>query len=198
MAQTKVSKKELSANNYIALLTLVSLAAVVISVLIGRGLVGQAALNAKVISAKSKADKQLATNLQTAQSLVDNYHGLGSKSQLIANSLPTTPDFPALLSQFELLVAASGNRMGGIVPTPGSSAGQASADTPSNYDLTLSVNGNYDSILRLLHNIEISARPLQVTGLSMSGSTTTMSAQIEMSTFYQGEATLKPKTEEVK
>jgi hypothetical protein len=86
----------------------------------------------------------------------------------------------------------------------GSSASSASSSTglpnlsPQDYPFTMTVEGNYTGLLKLLGDLETSARPMRVSGISISGGGTSMTAEVSVDTYWQPAAQLPFGTETVK
>ena len=212
------TKTQLSNNNYLVVILLVTLL-----VLGGAGLavkvLGENAWRGmKILNAKNKAVKQLDTNVANAPQLVQSYQNLGRNSGLISNALPTTSDFPGLIALLENMSGVAGVTLKSVSPSVASAAstvgtGAAAAGTatttatsgsgPANaaaqqYSFTIAVDGSYDAIGKLMAGVETSARPMRVTSLQLSGTGKTLSAQIDLTTFYLDKAGLPFTTETVK
>ena len=208
------SKPKLSTNNLIAVSALVSLLAVVALFLVGRTLVSKAILNGKVISAKLKAEHQLDANLSTLPTLASSYQGLGNLQGVIETSMPTTPDFPALTATLESIAGQSGVELDSVAPgaaaagtatvapssTTGTSVTAASSATDSaqQYPINIAVKGTYQNVLKLLSNLQISARPFNVTAVAATGTTPEVTANIDVTAYYYNPLVLQNKTEVIK
>ncbi|MBW3538210.1 type 4a pilus biogenesis protein PilO [Candidatus Parcubacteria bacterium] len=214
MASAK-KQSNLSNNHFILVMVLVSLVTVVLSVVIGRSLVSGILLNNKVIAKKVTADNQLKDNLAAVEQLRQEYDQLGGRRRLILESLPVKRDVPGLASTLELIAGTSGLKLKSITPVeaaadtapaPPAADGNAAApapaastgeDQPTPYQVALSVEGNYTSLVNFLRNLELSARPVRVTALTATGNSASMSADLQLSSYWQAEADLTPKTEVV-
>jgi hypothetical protein len=89
---------------------------------------------------------------------------------------------------------------GDTATTSGSSStGDATqAPSPQNYAFTISVIGTYPSLMRVFSDLEASARPMRVTGLSIAGSGSSLTAQISVTTYFMDKAVLPIGTESIK
>ncbi len=207
------SKKPMSNNNYFIILLLVTLLVIGGGGLAAKSLVDSILLNTKVVTAKDKANKQLDADVTAAPQLVQAYANLGSSKQLVADALPNTSDFPAFIGMMENLSTSVGVNLKSVSPSQvgaaatagttggtGTSAANGSSLTPApqSYDLTLSLEGNYGNLQKLLKAIEQSARPMRVTAVQLSGSGSNLAMQLDVTTFYQDKATLPIKMETVK
>lgn len=194
------NKAALSTNNYILLAILITIVVVLVSALIGAKLVDQAKLNSKVISKKSQANKQLKENLDILGNLKQQYDNLGSKKQLISAAMPSMPDFPAIVSAMEVVAGTSGVKLKSVTPSIDKTdlASTPAGNGPQEFLYSVTIEGNYDNVLKFLGNVELTARPSKVISMTQSGSGNLQMVEINLVTYYQAPADLTPKTEEVK
>ena len=217
---SKVDQKKLSGNNLLIVLALVTLLVVGITALAAKAMIADIFLNNKVLTAKNTADGNLKTDLDAAPKLVDAYHALGSQAGVLADALPVTSDFPALIVEMENITNDSGvflktvgpDTLGGLsggvtpalsTPTAGSASGSTAKDDlaapPAQpYNFTLDLDGNYANLLKLLNDLETSARPMRVTSLQMTGGATDLHTSLTVTTYYMDKAKLPIGTETVK
>ena len=228
MASNKVTKQteQMSGNNLIIVLTLITFLVVGIAGLAAKALIGSITLDNKVLAAKSKANNTLQKDVDAAPKLVDAYTALGSQAGEIADGLPNTADFPGLLVLLENMSNDAGLRLKTIAPalaagslsttstaptstastssstagtTSGSTSGDASqAPQPQPFDFSVNFDGRYDTLLKLLDHLEKSARPMRITGMQITGSGSALSGQINAETYYQDKAQLPFSTETIK
>lgn len=206
MATKSDQDKTLSTNNFIIIAALVSLLALMAAVLIGRILVNQALLNTKVIQKKSAASKQLKSNLDAIGPLTSNFQNLGPTAQIARDALPTTANFPGIVSLMENVTATSGVSLktidSGVNGAPAPVAGVTTPTTPvagpQQTSFTASVNGNYGGLLAFLQNIEASARPMRVTDITLGGSANALQGAFQITSYYQPAAQLDLKMETIK
>jgi hypothetical protein len=218
-AAPKVTKKELSANNYLALVAVISVIVLIITGFIGNSLIGKIITDTKLIAGKQTAVKDLDTKLDRAPKLIEAYNQLGSRQTLIMNALPINSDFPQLVSIAESMGAAAGVQVKSVSPsaigsdaataTPVATAPAGQSDTHtaasgapaagqvSSYSFSISVTGPYVRILDMLKNIETSARPFKIGAVTFRGSSDSLSADIQITTYYQGAANIDDTTEAV-
>jgi len=76
--------------------------------------------------------------------------------------------------------------------------GQPSAQPPQVYAFTATVVGSYASLLQFFSHIQLSARPIRVTDISLTGGNAQLTADMTLTTYYQPAASLKPQLETVK
>lgn len=165
----------------------------------------------RVINARVDAEKLLKSNLAAVESLLvayENFDGaaesvLGTRdknSKIILDALPSKYDFPALTASIEKIF----NITGGLssVNITGSdleaTAEQTSSDPkPIEIPITISGKGSYDSIQRLVINIQNSIRPFKISDVSISGQQNDMNFSISMSTYYMPGKNLEINLEEI-
>ncbi|MDB5179068.1 MAG: hypothetical protein JWN01_1011 [Patescibacteria group bacterium] len=214
MATSTKARQELSNNNYFIVILLITLLVLGVTGVGAKMLIGSIVRDGKVLTAKNKASTQLEKNLVAAPKLVENFKALGTMNALIADSLPTEPDFPGLIAMMENLSAESGITLKSIAPSSGAAvattvpvAGGAApvaastrgvAPTPQTSSFNAAFDGTFASFQRLIANLEASARPVKVTSLQLSGSGGSLAVQFEGTTYYQDKATVPFRMEAVK
>ncbi|MEX2006750.1 MAG: hypothetical protein WD877_01040 [Candidatus Saccharimonadales bacterium] len=188
-------------------------------------LVSQAAYQNRLLSAKNQTVKQLETDKTSAQTLTSSYKAvfasneplnvLGAKNdfganaippdidntRLTLNALPVTYDFPALISSLSKILNASGISSPSISATDESetASNQPAADPkPIEIKFSISGNGNYDSIKRLIRDFERSIRPFDIVSLQLSGSDSFMTVGLNAVTYYQPAKTLDSGKKEIR
>jgi hypothetical protein len=207
------TKKELSTNNYIAAIMAGTLIIVIVCGLVGKGMVHSLVINTKVIAGQAQAKGNLDTKLNNIPILLNNYQNLGSAKQLIADGLPTSPDFPQIISILQGISAASGVTLSGASPaasdsvsdsattaTPAAAATTTSptSGTPTPYLFGCTVAGPYAQIVSFFQNLNLSDRPMRVTSAQFAGSTGNVSVNLTIQTYYQAEASVNDTTVPVK
>ena len=96
--------------------------------------------------------------------------------------------------------ASSAGATGGTAAAGSSdaSSGGIAAPTPQTYNFTLDLNGTYPNVLRMLSDLETSARPMRVTSMTLGGVTGALNVQLGVTTYYMDKAQLPIGTETVK
>ena len=212
----KFSNKHLQidkANQFAVIAISVSVAIVIFSIVGSMALIKQMKYQNKVISLRSKANKQLVANVKAVEPLVIAYKAfddapesvIGTKdknSKVILDALPSKYDFPALTATLEKILTERQIGIDGISGTDdevSQSAAEASGEPkPVEIPFQLAVKGNYVSIQDLISVFEHSIRPFQLTALSLSGGAGDMTVNIDAKTYFQPEKALDIKTEVVK
>lgn len=205
MAANNPKDKSLSTNSYIVVVALVSVIVLVFSFYLGRILWAQLKLNNKVISKKSVAADTLKKDLTAADQLDQNYKNLGGDVALIDAALPTSQEFDDLITTFNAMAGQSGVTLASINNSSSTSSAAPAAAAPaasgpimpSSFQVTATLNGNYDSLIKFLAASQLSARPLVATSLSLNGVTGAMTATVTYNTYYMDKADLSIKTETV-
>jgi hypothetical protein len=70
--------------------------------------------------------------------------------------------------------------------------------TPQTYPFSISFDGNYTSMLKMLGFVETSARPMRVVGLQFTGNGSSMSGELDLDTYYQAKGQLPFSKEAIK
>jgi hypothetical protein len=81
----------------------------------------------------------------------------------------------------------SGTTSGTIDTT---SAGAATPPKPQAYTFSITFESTYASLTDFLKNVELSARPMKVTNLELSGTGSALTATMNLQTYYQDKAEL--------
>lgn len=214
------TKPKLSNNNLMIVMVLISLLVVGVSALVGKALVSSILRDTKVISAKSKADKQAKEDVTSAPKLVDAYNVLGSVANTLNDALPDSKDMPGLLVTLENMSNDSGLGLKSITPAVLAIAasapisdqnGQSSAATsssaassgstvatPNPFNLVIDYDGSYPALAKFLGDIEQSVRPMKVTSVTMNGNGSALTGEIDLTTYWQSPAQLPFSTETIK
>lgn len=153
-----------------------------------KSLGGRLLLNNEIIAKKSEAQKQITANLAALDSLKREYEDLGPRRTLIADALPTTPNFPAIVSMTESLSKDSGVKLTNIAPGTDIGAGPVAGTVstgPIAYEYTATIRGGYDSFKEFLRNVELSVRPLAIRLMTITGESNSLNVELTIKTYYQ-------------
>lgn len=225
MARKEISIKHIAldkANTQMVAIVAVAAFLSIFSLVACKALWSQTRYQARVISAKEKANKQLQSNIKAVNSLVGQYSAFdaadpniigaskngtgdneGSNSKIILDALPSSYDFPALTSSIEKILTANGSKISGISGTDdqvNQETNIASIDPqpiPIPFTFTIS-DANYQSVQQLLDTLQRSIRPVQINKLQISGTTDKLSVSVEAQTFFQPAKSLEIKKQVVK
>ncbi len=200
----------------------ISLAAILttFSLVASNALLSQRSYQARVISEKEKAARQLEDNLENIKNLRDSYLVFvgtvqniiggdpklngdrnGDNAKIILDALPSKYDFPALASSLEKLLDERNFGVESIAGTD-DELSQTSQTSPSplavEIPFELTVNSNYNSLKSLIEVFELSIRPMHITALTLSGNNEATRLSISAKTYYQPAKNLDITTKEIK
>jgi hypothetical protein len=187
-------------------------------------LLGQALYQRRVINAREASAKQLDTDVKDANTLTGQYNVfLGSDSeniiggrsdagnsavppdgdngQIVLDALPTTYDFPALLTSLSKILSSDGvgaQSIGGSDQAGTVDSTPTYNPQPANIDLTLSGASTYTGAKKLLTDLERSIRPFDVTHLTLGGNESNLVISLNLTTHYQPAKTLTIPSKEIK
>jgi len=193
----------------------------IFSLVASKTLLSQMAYQNHVISEKHKALKQLKDDEAAAKSLDGSYRAFtstpqnalggnpagsgpqdGDNAKIVLDALPSSYDFPALVTSIEKLLNVNGASVGSITGSD-DALNQASNQTsatpkPIPIPFSVSVSGDYASVQKVIGQFEHSIRPMQVQSLTLSGGQDKMALSLTLQTFYQPAKTLNIGTKVVK
>lgn len=219
----KKRQQIMSANKLIFLWVIGAAVALSIFGVAAQFLFRQAAFNQKIIGAKAQTQSTLAQNIDNAQELKKKVDALLADPNLskvkanaddttlkvVLDALPTKNDPSALASSLQqVILPKSGvsltelstiNQVESTIVDPNATGEtQQIGDalfTPLNYGAT----GNYDQIKTMLHDLERTIRPINVTNISLEGTDATLRVTVQGVTYYLpersvelGKRTIKP------
>lgn len=199
-----LDKRTTSVNNYIAIMVVVSLLAILVTGFIVNLLGKEFIMNTKVIIGKQQAVSDLGKKKDNADSLMSSYENLGQRRELIEHSMPNTPDFPQIVTLVNNAAQSSGVRVKAISPNAVSLT--SAAMTPvapvegqaTPYMFGIDIEGPYARVRDFIKNLELSARPIKIDSISIRGDGDSLNVSMRGTTYYQPEATLEDKVEPVK
>ncbi len=182
-------------------------------VMASRTLLSQQGYQAKIISEKEKAKKQIDSNVAAVSSLEAAYKEFAGSSQnllggsatgqgaldgdnakLVLDALPSKYDFPALGTSLEKLLKDKGATIESITGVDDEVAQQTAADgQPGVIEIPfeLTASGQYtvlQDVVRVFDTASI--RPFQIVSLSISAQQTDLQMALSAKTFYQPERSL--------
>ncbi len=197
--------------------TLIVLAVAVIvclfSLISAKRLWSQAAFQRHVVNARRESAAALKKDVTSAKQLISNYDTViannqkadnvlggnnttsqkaqppdGDNPSIILDALPSTYDFPALISSVSHLLSSNGIINPGISGSDQSgtvSSLPAGSPSPIPIQLSISAAGNLKSIKRVINDLERSIRPFDVTNVQLSGNDDNMAVTLTMRTYFQ-------------
>jgi hypothetical protein len=225
-AQDAIEKRLKPTKSGARLVAVVAVATVIVvfSLVSARALLSQVTYNKRVLDARRDALNQLERNVEAAQSLVDQYQVFqtgnptniiggknstdpnlqppdGDNARLVLNSLPAKYDFPALISSIAKILNLNSISNQSITAKDESASVKTDPTTqPATTTITATVTGtsNYNAVKNLIHDIERSIRPFDVTKIEIKGSEGNMTVTLTINTYVQPALSLDLATKEVR
>lgn len=225
MAKHEISTKRVAiskANAQLVLIVAVASFVTVFCLIASKAVLSQNQYNARVVTAKEKAQNQLQDNIEAFDKLEKSYTSFnttstnviggiasgtadkdGPNSKIILNALPSTYDFPALTSSVEKILSDRGLKVSSITGTDDqvNQQGNTSSINPTVTEIPFSftvTGANYQAVNDLFKAMQSSIRPFVVDKLDVSGSANDMTVTVDAHTFYQPAQNLKPDLKVIK
>lgn len=210
-----------------SMLTIVAtaVAVTVFSLVSTKALLSQAAYQRRVINARHLSNSQIQQSIKQAGTLIDQYNNvfenpnaanaLGGKNdasnnstppnvdnaRLVLDALPTTYDYPALLTSIQKVLTDSGigsPSIGGSDQSTPTSSASASNPQPLPIELTISGTATYQGVQTLISSLQQSIRPFDITKLTLSGNESSMVVTLNVTTYYQPAKSLLVNSKEIR
>jgi Tfp pilus assembly protein PilO len=187
---------------------------IAVVVLVGGYLIYYLANKYTQISNVNKAQDKLLTALQANQKslkeLAPNYEAITTKNEtgisdadLILRAVPTTQNYESLLAMLEKMglesgvkvssISQTGSTATGTDATSGATASSSTEATP--FTFTVNVEGSYAAIIEFLKKTESSARVINFNSMSLNGKSSSINANLTMTTFFKPNADIESKQE---
>lgn len=164
--------------------SVVTVVVLMISLFVGRGLAAKLSTNNKILTKKRQAEQQLAKNLDAIGQLKTEYASLGPKRDLILDALPTSADFPSIVSTMENISKNAGVSLASVTPSEETSNGAVNG--LQEYSFNASITGGYNGFKSFLTNVELSLRPMTITTMKINGSSSELNVEMTLKTYFQG------------
>jgi hypothetical protein len=175
-------------------------------------LLSQVSYQRKVLHAKREAVKQLKADVSNAQQLVNNYDQVfegsdpaniiggkntkaanavppdGDNGRIVLDALPTSYDFPALITSLNNILTRDGVASPSIAGSDDSvtlNAQPTNKPQPQLVKLTVSGATNYAGAQHFIEDFERSIRPFDITNLQLSGNDSQMLITMTVNTYFQ-------------
>jgi hypothetical protein len=126
----------------------------------------------------------------------------------LADALPNDSNFPSLIVALENIANDSAVNLKSVAPSliPGiaaittapTGAESIKPPKPAPYRYTVTFDGSYASLQRMLADLELYARPMRVKSIKLTGNGTALSGTLDIQTYYQDKATLPLAKETIK
>lgn len=226
--KSKITSKSLQIDKTQSTILGVVVAATIITVFClvsAKALVSQAMYQRRVINARHASTQQLNTDIKDANTLVNQYNNVfigsgaqniiggqntsdpsamppnGNNGKIVLDALPTTYDFPALLTSLSSLLNTDGigaQSIGGSDLSSTINSQPTANPQPGNIEMTISGSGTYGSTEKLIKDLERSIRPFDITHLTLNGNESSLTTSINLTTYYQPAKTLNISGKEIK
>lgn len=188
-------------------------------------LFSQALYQRRVINARNTSTGQLNTDISNANKLISLYNNVfigsnplniiggqnattqnttppdGDNGKIVLDALPTTYDFPALLTSISKMMdtdGVGGQSIGGSDASAQIDNSPSPNPQPVPINLTISGSADYATAEKLIKDLERSIRPFDITHLTLSGSESDLSVSLDLTTYYQQAKSLSITSKEVK
>lgn len=226
--KTKIPVKRLQINKAQSRLLMVIAIATILSVFFlvsTKTLLSQAAYQKRLIDTRRDAVKQLQENVKSANSLVQNYEQVfegtsptnliggrrdpapnatppnGTNARVVLNALPSSYDFPALITSVTKILndnAISSPSISGTDESVTLVTDPEAEPQPQTVKLNVGGSGSYGNVQKLVTDLERSIRPFNISNLQIRGSDSQMFITMNVDTYFQPSKTLTIGTKEVK
>jgi hypothetical protein len=155
---------------------------------------------AEAIAKQGEAAGSIKVNNQTI-----NLSGQdGDNAKIILDALPSSYDFPALISSMEKIANQDHIPLQGVggsdqapIAAIGASTAAASQSQPVAIPFSLSAQTDYNTVKILINDMERSIRPMDLTTISFSGNGNSMQVSFQLNTYYQTPISLKITQKEI-
>lgn len=219
--QLQIDKEQSKMMAIIAIATVITIFSLVSS----RVLISQAAYQRRVINARHAAIKQIQANSSNADILINQFNNVfqgndptniiggkntndpnahppdGDNARIVLDALPTTYDFPALLTSMSNILtnnSIGSPSIGGTDQSTTFDSTPSANPRPSPIDLSITGSGTYENMQSLIKDLERSVRPFNVTRMTLSGNQSNLVLSLNMTTYYQVAKTLNTTSKEIK
>lgn len=196
------------ANSTVVIVVGIAAFVFVFSLVATKTMLGQAAYQNRIISAKRVAVNQLKTDIASTDQLKASYDAFvgttqnalggnpggsgpqdGDNAKIVLDALPSSYDFPALTTSLESLLANQGvtiTTISGTDDEVAQSTNQSSSNPQSvPIPFQIAVTGDYTGVQNVIGAFERSIRPIQVQTLDLSGNAGNLTLSVTAQTFYQ-------------
>jgi hypothetical protein len=217
----KISQAQSNATVLIA----VAVAICVFSLVSAKALLSQATYQRKVLHERRLTLTTLANDKTAAATLISQYQQVfensdpiniiggkndtstsavppdGDNARIILDSLPTSYDFPALISSVSSILANASISNPSINGTDQSATTSSEASVnplPAPIQLSVGGTGTYTSVQKVIKDFERSTRPFDITNIQLSGGASSMTFSLQLTTYYQPAKTFNVTTQEVR
>ena len=212
------------ASSSVVFVVAVATVIIVFCLVSAKALLAQGAYQRRVVNAKHETVKQLEDNIKAAETLTTQYGSFeganpnaiggksdvadnvvppdGKNSRIVLDALPTSYDFPALISSISKLLTMnniSNKSIGGTDQSAEFSSEPSANPQPVAIELIpISGSSSYQSVQALVKDLERSIRPFDLTTMQLSGSNDSVLFNLNVNTYYQPAKNIVLEKKEVK
>lgn len=119
----------------------------------------------------------------------------GDNAKIVLDALPSKYDFPALATSLEKIMVDGNYKIDAISGTDDelnqSAIAPSSNPAPVEIPFSISATSNYESLKKLIKDLESSIRPIQILAFSISGTDSETHISIQAKSFYKPEKAIK-------
>lgn len=146
----------------------------------------------KDLAASKGLDKSFISFIQTNPNIINgnstnpNSVNGGDNSKIILDALPSSYDFPELVTSLQNLLnsqSVSINSISGIDQS--STVNVSSGSGVTTIPFQISVTGSYSNIQKLITAMQNTIRPIDILSIDLSGDQSSISATISAQTYFQ-------------
>lgn len=185
---------ELKTPTIIAVSAIVTVLVVLLAGTAIRSLVSKLSANNDIISKKRAVQQKLVDNQAALEKLKAEFENIGGEKALILDALPTKPDFTGVSAMIENIASTTGVVVGSVTQV----SDEPSTSEPSRLKIKVQMAGSYEAVKSFLGLLEVSLRPMIVNSVQLSGTSGAMSADLDITTYYQTAFDTTIKTEPIK
>jgi len=198
----------LKANSTIVVVTSVAAFIVIFLLVASKTLFSQAVYQNRVSSHKLIALVQIESDIKAGNDLASSYATFnksqlniiggslvgsgpndGSNARIVLDALPSSYDFPALVTSLEKIIANRGLTINSITGVDDEVAQQTNQSSltpqPIAIPFQVQVNGSYAAVQALINDFQNSIRPFVVQKETISGSESNITLNLTAQTYYQ-------------
>lgn len=214
MAKLPTSTKRIQinkANARMAVIVAVAAFVVTFSLVASKALWSKRAYQSRVISAKTKALKQLEENVKAVETLKTSYKTFvetpdnviggnpkgtgqrdGDNAKIVLDALPSKYDFPALATSLDGILSSKNYKgnLNGVDDELAQAKQLNGKPQPVEMPFQISTSSSTEGAKDLLSLLERSIRPIKVNTLNLSGGNTDLKIDIDATSYYQPGKTL--------
>ncbi len=181
-------------------------------------LLTQRSYQARVIEKKETAKQQLQDNIAAAESLKISYQAFvstpqnviggasdgdgerdGDNARIVLDALPSSYDFPALVTSVEKILNAENVAITSITGRDDElSQRDLAGDYVVDIPFSVAVAGNYEAIQGLVSAFERSVRPFNINRLSLRGDDDSLRLEVIANSYFQPEKVFTVEKETVR